>query len=284
MTSKNESVLPVEYGDTKISLLPKDPLWMFVYWEISQTSKNHFLNTFKENLIPSSLALRVYDVTDIIFNGTNANNFFDIRISDRPDCWYINVGEFNRAWCVDLGYILKDGSFITITRSNIVRLPRYGISDLEDSVWASYHIFDKTLFELISKSSTNFMKIEREACSEHTEWKGDGFDFSSLLTHMPSSMPSSRISSTSFIGSFSQKTKTEKIFWLKADTEITVYGATEAGSTLTIQGKEIKLAEDGSFSSKFYLPEGEDEYFIEAISSDGKMSKRVFFIINKQTN
>jgi len=31
--------LPENYGITEASLLPRDPNWMFIYWEITENSK-----------------------------------------------------------------------------------------------------------------------------------------------------------------------------------------------------------------------------------------------------
>jgi uncharacterized protein YfaP (DUF2135 family) len=75
----------------------------------------------------------------------------------------------------------------------------------------------------------------------------------------------------------------EKTFWLKADTEIIVYGATEPDATLTVQGKNVPLAADGSFTLRFYLPDGQQSYPIEATSSDSTMKKQITFNIQKET-
>ena len=40
---------------------------------------------------------------------------------------------------------------------------------------------------------------------------------------------------------------------------------------------------DGSFSVRFYLPNGEDKYTIEAVSSDGTMKKSITFEVKKDT-
>ena len=74
-----------------------------------------------------------------------------------------------------------------------------------------------------------------------------------------------------------------KSFWLRADTEIIINGATEPDASLTLKGQPIRLAADGSFSVRFYLPNGEDKYTIEAVSSDGTMKKNITFEVKKDT-
>ncbi|MDR2396230.1 MAG: DUF4912 domain-containing protein [Endomicrobium sp.] len=138
--------LPRTYNDTKIVILPKDPIWIYTYWEISTHTIEEFQSKDGEPFNILSLVLRVYDISYIDFDGFNANKYFDIRI--RPDAlsWYINLGEYNCSWCVDLGYFLRDGRFITIARSNTLTSPRYGISDITEEQWASLKLeFEKLL-------------------------------------------------------------------------------------------------------------------------------------------
>ena len=62
-------------------------------------------------------------------------------------------------------------------------------------------------------------------------------------------------------------------FWLVANCELIVYGATEPTATVTIQGKPVRLREDGTFSVRYALPDGKQIIPIEATRDDG-MEKR----------
>ncbi|MDR2067314.1 MAG: DUF4912 domain-containing protein [Endomicrobium sp.] len=138
--------LPRTYNDTKIVILPRDPIWIYTYWEISTHTREEFPNKYGESFNTLCLVLRVYDISYVNFNGFNANKYFDIKV--RPDAlsWYINLGEYNCSWCVDLGYFLRDGRFITIARSNTLTSPRYGVSDITEEQWASLRLeFEKLL-------------------------------------------------------------------------------------------------------------------------------------------
>ncbi|MDR1418500.1 MAG: DUF4912 domain-containing protein [Endomicrobium sp.] len=140
------SGLPKTYNDTKIAILPRDPIWIYVYWEISTHVIEEFSNKYGEPLNISSLVLRVYDISYINFDGFNANKYFDVKVHPDSLSWHINLGEYNRSWCVDLGCFLRDGRFFTIARSNTVISPRYGVSDVTDEQWASLRVeFEKLL-------------------------------------------------------------------------------------------------------------------------------------------
>ncbi|PKN02292.1 MAG: hypothetical protein CVU77_00390 [Elusimicrobia bacterium HGW-Elusimicrobia-1] len=128
--------LPASYGDTKIVALPRDPLWIYVYWEINQNK----ISALTKKLPPKPKsravwALRVYDITGVKFNGRNALAAFDIFVAPESGSWHINCGRVNRVWCVEIGVIGADGVFTAAARSNPVASPRFGISDKTDEKW-----------------------------------------------------------------------------------------------------------------------------------------------------
>ena len=277
--SVNKAGLPVDYGDTKITILPRDPICIFAYWSISKQYFDKLKEKYgKDFIVSSKLVIRIYDITGISFDGNNANRYFDVFVTPNSSSWYVNVGEFNRSWYADLGYLTKDGEFILIARSNTVVMPKYGVSNITDEQWALLQVeFEKLLkfsgVNQIGLSSFDIAKLMRERWEEI------------VSISLPSSH--SNISSSSSMSFFAQQEKQipqkDKKFWLRADTEIIINGATEPDASLTLKGQPIKLSTDGSFSVRFYLPNGEDKYTIEAVSSDGTMKKSITFEISKKT-
>ena len=75
----------------------------------------------------------------------------------------------------------------------------------------------------------------------------------------------------------------ERKFWLVVNCELIVYGATEPDAKVTIQGKEIKLRPDGTFSLRFALPDGKQAIACEALSMDGIDCRRITPIITRKT-
>lgn len=264
--------LPAEYGDVKIALLPRDPFWMFAYWEVNQQTRQELKNRYGD----AEQILRVYDVTGIQFDGKNAHKYFDIVITEIANNWYINVPEVNRSWCVDLGLRLPDGSFITIVRSNIVNMPRYGVSPITDSQWAILQKeFERLLklsgVEQIGKSSFDVAKLMRERWEE-------------IVSISSAQMPFSPKGISSFRGQPEVAEVKPKGFWLKADTELIVYGTTETDAELTVAGEKVNLNSDGSFSLRFALPDGTKQIPIVATSSDKSISKQITFNVTRKTS
>lgn len=128
--------LPHRYGVDRLALMARDPHWLFAYWEITATKQENFnANYGPEAWASTHPVLRVYDVTGVDFNGTNAKGFLDLHVGEHVDNWHIQVGEPDRSFCVDLGRMFQDGRFVTLLRSNIVTTPRASLSDCLDEEW-----------------------------------------------------------------------------------------------------------------------------------------------------
>ncbi len=104
---------PPEYGENSITLIIVDPVKIFTFWEVREDT----LKIFK-----GKLNIRVYDVTDVDLERTEANSFFDIPIEERIGRKYIDVNPM-REFIADIG-IIYEGIFITVARSNRVSTPQ----------------------------------------------------------------------------------------------------------------------------------------------------------------
>jgi hypothetical protein len=166
--------LPDSYGDNRIVLMVRDPEWLFTYWELRQDVIDSARNTLIPLAEGAKTILRVYDVTDIIFNGYNAHKYFDIEVTGGARSWYIHAGEPDRSFCVDIGFLAPDGTFRVLSRSNIVRTPRMGVSGVVDEEWMSIkELYEKayvTMGRGISESvferaRTNWQEALKEGVS-----------------------------------------------------------------------------------------------------------------------
>lgn len=262
---EEEFVFPRGYGDNKIVLLVRDPWWLHAYWEVSIQKQDELRAKLGNDLYNrSKTVLRVYDVTDIIFNGKNAHSFFDLEIKGAADNWYIDVGKPNRSWCVDIGLLTPDKKFFMFARSNVVRTPRFGMSEVTDEEWMSQEEEYWKLFGVAGgfgfgssplKIKKQFRRRFKEEISSGAPW--------SLFSFM--------------------EQKKERKFWMVVNTELIVYGATEPDAKVTVQGKPIKLRNDGTFTLRFALPDGTQYIPVEAASNDGVDKRKVTPIVTRRT-
>ena len=72
-------------------------------------------------------------------------------------------------------------------------------------------------------------------------------------------------------------------FWLVADAELIVYGATEPDATVTISGVPIQLSEDGTFRFQMPFPDGLIEYPIMAVAADGEQNRSIHMTFERYT-
>lgn len=76
---------------------------------------------------------------------------------------------------------------------------------------------------------------------------------------------------------------TPRKFWLVADAELIVYGATEPDATVTVAGNPIKLSEDGTFRFQTSFQDGTIDYPIMAVAADGEQSRNVHLTFERRT-
>jgi hypothetical protein len=126
---KSYDDLPWTYGETELVLMSVDPFQVYTYWDFSPEDWNAILAR------KQPVVLRVYDVTMIRFNGKNAHSYFDLPVALEAQNWYVNLWSAEKSLCAELGWILPDGSFQRIVRSNVIQTPRAGVSIYEDARW-----------------------------------------------------------------------------------------------------------------------------------------------------
>lgn len=98
LLTQDEFPLPEFYTDTRIVLLLRDPLWVYVYWDINKTQ----LEDFKEEPFFEGFFLRVYEFHGDMPDKSNIKDFFDIPIEEDDRSWYINLNRPGSDYCVDL--------------------------------------------------------------------------------------------------------------------------------------------------------------------------------------
>lgn len=237
--------IPEGYGKTESYLLPKDPAWMFLFWEITAETFDYIRSQYGNLLNNAKAIIRLHDVTGVnFFDGSNSVKFFDMPVIFETKSWYINVPEANRAYIADLGFLAENGQFILITRSNLIPVPSGKVSDVIDDKWMSVEGDFQKLLKLagadrIGMGASELMQVvgERWKLAELTP-SGAPTSWSSFALHVANEAPAE-----------------DEDIWLKADCEIIIYGSASRNAIVTINGQQIELKE-GKFSMRQHLPAG----------------------------
>lgn len=266
--------LPENYGVTEAYLLPRDPYWLFMYWEITDDVRLKVINEIGESLFNQSKpVIRVYKLD----NSNQVEKYFDIPVMLDSKRWYINVDECDRVYMCELGIVTPDGRFIGFVKTNSVKLPRHGVSNEIDEKWMSVtEEFEKLMqisgVDYIGKGSAELAK------SLAQRWE--------MLSRIFSRAAASGITSFSLQRDFREKYMEEnrKDFWLVADCELVLYGATEPSARVYIGDREIKLNPDGTFALRFHLPDGLTSIPVKAVSEKGDMNRGITIKVTRETN
>lgn len=255
--SEEQFSIPNGYGDTRITLMVKDPWWLFAYWEVSPQTER----SVRSQLLPHEIAdlqtvLRVYDVTDVDFPSQPAHHAFDISLSGLASNWYIHTNAPHRSFLVEIGLLTAGGRFLLLARSNCVTAPRFGPSDVIDEEWLTT---DEMYWKLFSSAPG--------AGSSPTAW-------------------ANLVSQKLFSGAWASpgvagpgRVLALKGFWCRVDTDLVIHGATEPRSTVAIQGQLVPVRKDGTFSLRLALPPGEQSIAIDVTSPDGQQTRTMTPIV-----
>lgn len=252
--------LPSVYDQDKIILQVRDVRWLHTYWELRNQTIEGLKRDLKDEFYRAKKVLRAYDVTDIIFDGFNANSFFDISINDYASSWYIDTNGPGRSWCVDLGLMLANGKFIMIVRSNVVQTPIDGPSWITDEEW----MIPDDMFARLYGMGFGLGKSSPVGGAWQQRIK-QGL-FSSGLSSSPV-----------------RKEISVRNFWMKLDCELIVYGATEPDAKVTVQGTPVKLRPDGTFTLRYYLPDGKQVIPVKAVSADKLETRSITPTVTRDT-
>ncbi|MGC8926374.1 MAG: DUF4912 domain-containing protein [Myxococcota bacterium] len=110
--------LPESYEVDTIFVVARDPEWIFCYWDLARDTIRHYLTQSVDN----KLYIKINDVTDIIYDGGNANRYLLYEIPYGTRNWYAFVDAPEKDFVVEIVVKSKYG-FLPILRSRTIRMP-----------------------------------------------------------------------------------------------------------------------------------------------------------------
>ncbi|MFN6991992.1 MAG: DUF4912 domain-containing protein [Fervidobacterium sp.] len=117
--TKEDLTIPDTYSKDKLVAMPVNPYWIHFYWDLSEENKS--LLRSADVVKP---VLRIYDVTFVEFDGTNAHRTFEITIDPLTlRNYYLNVPMPGAHYMGELGYYDFKGMYKVLLRSNLCKVP-----------------------------------------------------------------------------------------------------------------------------------------------------------------
>jgi hypothetical protein len=302
---------PGGYGDSRIVLLPRDPQWAYTYWDIPNEHKDELRRQGGQQL-----ALRIYDVTDINLDRQSPHSIQEYPIDEMAREWYLPIPVSDREYVIDIGYRCGDGRWLVLARSAPVSIPPVYPSDWVEDIFITVpweeSLAGKTFVELVPPSKkapeTTTSSSESNAIYDRIFGMVESIESMRIAGSLYGSMQHAPIESLSSyvfpsgVGMWALPTASgvnmsgvgmsgvgfesmprQRQFWLVADAELIVYGATEPDATVTIGGREIKLNPDGTFRFQMSFQDGLIDYPIVAVAADGEQSRNIHMKFNRET-
>lgn len=313
------SDLPSGYGESRIVLMPRDPQWTYAYWDIPNTHKEElrrqggarlalrFYDVTNIDLNSASPhSLQQYECDELAREW-----YLPVPVSDRD--YVVEIGYV----CNDGRWLVLARSFPVHVP------PVYPSDWIEDhfiTVDFSADLKGKTLMTLTHPShrtsaASAGTSVEGNpiydgifAMVESAEAQRVAGSLFGSMQHVTGSgqmqmVPEQAISSYVFpsgVGMWAVPTMSgltmsgagfsaeappirPRQFWLVADAELIVYGATEPDATVTIGGKPIKLNPDGTFRFQMSFQDGLIDYPIMAVAADGEQTRSIHMKFNRET-
>jgi uncharacterized protein len=121
------SPIPENYGLDRLVVLPRDPNWIYVYWELKGGGLDRLRFQHSAEIIDNSRwVLRVKPTKEL--------RDYVVDIDLRVGQWYLKVSPDSRL-IVDLGFINHQGDFICVLQGNETATPRAEVSKVVDERW-----------------------------------------------------------------------------------------------------------------------------------------------------
>ena len=277
-------------ANTRVVFLPRDPQWAYVFWEISDADRRQAQSTGA-----SHLSLRLADVTGLQDGSSHPHTLQEVPVDSHSTEWYLPVPMCDRDYRVELGF--RAGSnWISLAFSSVARVPALHPSDqiLDQFVPFSLDTTtttpdpqpsvtpiesgDSGLHERLYQTATTHFRSRRvgsEVLHEQDSYSNNQRGLSDSGSGLWASGRNE-----SGLGGVAPR---QRSFWLVADAELIVYGATDPSARLTIGGEEVPLSSDGTFRIQVPFRDGEQAYPIEATAADGEQKRNITLNFERMT-
>jgi uncharacterized protein len=312
LASVDESLgdFPEGYGESRIVLMPRDPQWAYAYWDIPNEHKSELRSQGGQQL-----AVRIYDVSDIDIQYQVPHSVQEYPCDEMAREWYLPIPVSDRDYVVEIGYRTYDGRWLLMARSAAVRIPPTYPSDWIDDHFVTVEwetdLRGQTIAELKQPSRTvvtytkagdaiydqmynlaqgpDALRVDGSVFGSMQQAKVHEQTLSSFvfpsgvgLWALPTASGAGLTASGAGLFSGSLPARPRQ-FWLVADAELIVYGATEPDAHVTIGGRPIELTPDGTFRFQMSFQDGLLDFPIFAVAADGEQTRAIQMRFTRET-
>jgi hypothetical protein len=249
---------PMHYGYDQVTLLVRDPHWIFAYWSLTEETLDHLKERYadEKDFEKIKLTLRVFDGSE----GFSSKLLQEIFPMGNSVNYYIQVFPNQKCYC-DIGFLTGEGEFLHIARSNLVETPTDRFSQNRDdsriaeiSKTALHRVGDNKVLE--TKQKNIKQKLEKNLSSNALSSASISSRAFSVLPLSSEALSSSRLSS----GALSSGALSSGVF-AKIAGSSSLYSSLSSGvlssfswsssSSSSLEEMSLSSLSSGVFSSSF---------------------------------
>ena len=250
-----------EPGKDGIVLIVRDSYWLQACWTITPQTVQRCQIALAEQWHHAQPVIRLLSINDRGSTHGVEEIVRDIPVHGGVRNWYIDVVDPPSDYRVALGYLLQNGRFHLIAKSNIVSTPFPGKSDSMKGHWDD-----------IAENYQKFFAMSGGYTPGKTS--DELKDLFEQQLRRPMSSPSlSHVSSTHDLGRLE----------FNVDAEMIVFGSVDPNATVTMAGEPVKVEPDGSFVVQMSMPDRRQVLPVVACSRDGSQQRTTVLAIEKNT-
>ena len=271
--------LPESYGTGKFALTARDPHWLYAHWDLTREQQREY----NASSIHRHLVVRVQSESS-----TNQPTT-EVHVHPESQHWFIHVERAGTKYTGELGYFKGAHDWVPVAESASASTPPDAVSPDKRIAFAT--IYPDAPFPSVSSESVavsgleaSEWALEQIADLPHTfpliePPSSEAGSLAPPLTIEESVTPGSvprvtdLVAAGEDVGGISSRGGGEQQhgFWLDVNAELVIYGGTEPGASVTLDGVPIELRPDGTFSCRFALPDGNYELALAAMSEQGDL-------------
>jgi hypothetical protein len=276
-------------GDSQVTFLPRDPQWAYVFWELGSADQQRAAAAGA-----CQLYLRVSDVTGLQAGASHPHALQEVVVDGHSSQWYLALPVCDRDYRVELGYRLLSGGWLHLAFSSVARMPASGPSDVVADLFVPFSldvlpVVPATLTPTQSGGGVEHELMYRQAIAASARrlrlgsevWQEQG---------EADQLGDQRLGSASGAGLWASGRSESgrglaqpRCFWLVADAELIVYGATEPSASLFIGDQQVPLEIDGTFRVQVPFRDGQQVYPIRAVAADGEQERSICLEFQRST-
>jgi len=249
----------------RMVLMVRGPHWIHAFWELTARSIARAQAALGQEWHGAKPVLRLIELESGLNASPSERVVREIAVHGGVKNWFIDIREPHRYRC-EIGYLGVSGRFHVLVRSNAVTMPTTPQGDTLDSHWGAIVDDCERIYAMSGGFSAEHSSTELQELFEER-------------LRRPMGPPPARSSGAEDEDGEDGATP----FELEVDAEMVVYGVTQPGAYVTLQGEPVRVHADGTFRVRVEMPNRRQVLPIVASTADGGSRQTVVMAVERNT-